>query len=452
MRDANEKYEPSMRIERRPECNWAMGIMNTACECLMRVPSIQKIISRFTVALAAVMVLFSAASVQAAPYLLGPGDKLRLSVYEWPALTGEFTISAEGTLSLPQIGAIQAIKRSTTEVAQTVATRLQESAKLLKTPDVTVEVISYRPYFVFGQVKRPGEYNYRPGINVLAAFAVAGGAPRMDDDVSIREERNIRIDEAELHAGAIRVIQLKLRLKRLEAEARAETKLDLQRELADNRDDPAYAKFVSAEMRAFDGRLEAYKRQLTIFEQLSKLYDGETTAVAQNVAAQGRLQASIEKELGEVRNLVARGLTPAPRQLALEREANAVEIQKRDLETRQLNIQQRMSENQKDIVLLGQNRVNEALATIITTQYELLQQETKIDDLKNMVAKTKENIGSVAEDELDEKLRFRVFRTENGTVKDTVVSGMEPVMPDDLIQVERPRKTDRPLRVSKGQD
>jgi len=170
------------------------------------------------------------------------------------------------------------------------------------------------------------------------------------------------------------------------------------------------------------------------------------------VAAQGRLQASIEKELGEVRNLVARGLTPAPRQLALEREANAVEIQKRDLETRQLNIQQRMSENQKDIVLLGQNRVNEALATIITTQYELLQQETKIDDLKNMVAKTKENIGSVAEDELDEKLRFRVFRTENGTVKDTVVSGMEPVMPDDLIQVERPRKTDRPLRVSKGQD
>ncbi len=107
-------------------------------------------------------------------YRLGPGDVIRLTTFGEEALTGEFRVSDSGLVALPLIGGVRASGLS----PDMLATRVSESlvrANLLRAPSVAAEVIAYRPIFVLGEVSKPGQYPYQPGMTVVTAVAVAGG-------------------------------------------------------------------------------------------------------------------------------------------------------------------------------------------------------------------------------------------------------------------------------------
>lgn len=119
-------------------------------------------------------------------YHLGPGDQLRIITFGEEQLTGEFRVSANGDIALPLVGTIHAAGLTPAELEQTTAAALR-NAKLFKNPSVTVEVVAYRPVFVLGEVARPGQYPYQPGMTVVTAVAVAGGFTyrAIDDAFSI---------------------------------------------------------------------------------------------------------------------------------------------------------------------------------------------------------------------------------------------------------------------------
>ena len=107
-------------------------------------------------------------------YRLGPGDVVRLITFGEDSLTGEFRVSDSGTIALPLIGSVRASGLS----PDALATRVSEAlvhANLLRSPSVSAEVIAYRPIFVLGEVSKPGQYPYQPGMTVVTAAAVAGG-------------------------------------------------------------------------------------------------------------------------------------------------------------------------------------------------------------------------------------------------------------------------------------
>lgn len=108
------------------------------------------------------------------PYRLGPGEKVRVVVFGQEHLTGEFRVNDHGTIAVPLLGAIPADGVTTTELEHTIATRLQDR-KILLQPSVSVEVVSYRQMFILGEVAKPGQYPYEPGMTLLTAVAVAGG-------------------------------------------------------------------------------------------------------------------------------------------------------------------------------------------------------------------------------------------------------------------------------------
>jgi len=114
----------------------------------------------------------SAAST-AQPYQLVAGDKLHITVYDEPTLTGDYTIDVNGNLAFPLIGATPA-KGDTPGQLQHKLTALLANGYLVN-PRVSVEVTSYRPIYVLGEVNKPGEYDYVPGMTVLAAVAKAEG-------------------------------------------------------------------------------------------------------------------------------------------------------------------------------------------------------------------------------------------------------------------------------------
>lgn len=107
-------------------------------------------------------------------YRLGPGDTVRLIIYGEDGLTGEYRVSAAGSIALPLLGGVPAAGLTPAELGQTVAEDLKRE-KLLENPSVAAEVTAYRPIFVLGEVNKPGEYPYQPGMTVVTAAAVAGG-------------------------------------------------------------------------------------------------------------------------------------------------------------------------------------------------------------------------------------------------------------------------------------
>lgn len=113
------------------------------------------------------------ASTAAAGYILGPRDKLRIIVYGETALSGEFFVSSNGKLSLPLIGEVQAAGLTVSRLQATIENSLKEG--YLKDPRVSAEVLTFRPFYILGEVSKPGEYPYNDGLTVLAAVATAGG-------------------------------------------------------------------------------------------------------------------------------------------------------------------------------------------------------------------------------------------------------------------------------------
>ena len=107
-------------------------------------------------------------------YRLGPGDAVRLITFGEEALTGEFHVNDSGAIAVPLIGSVRAAGQTTRQLEAAVVEALKR-AKMLRDPSVVAEITAYRPIFVLGEVNKPGQYPYQPGMTVVTAAAVAGG-------------------------------------------------------------------------------------------------------------------------------------------------------------------------------------------------------------------------------------------------------------------------------------
>jgi protein involved in polysaccharide export with SLBB domain len=103
---------------------------------------------------------------------LQPGDKIHVTVYGEKDLTGDYQVNTGGYVALPLAGSVMAVGLTPPELE----TALKKQFTKLRDPRITVEVMSFRPFYVMGEVHKPGEYPYRAGLNVLSAIAIAGGA------------------------------------------------------------------------------------------------------------------------------------------------------------------------------------------------------------------------------------------------------------------------------------
>ncbi len=109
-------------------------------------------------------------------YRLGPGDRIQIKVFGQDDISGEFEISAAGELSVPLIGQITAENLTLGELAEVLTVALDTN--FIVDPKVSIEVTNYRPFFILGQVGKPGSYKYQPGLNARMAIAIGGGYTR----------------------------------------------------------------------------------------------------------------------------------------------------------------------------------------------------------------------------------------------------------------------------------
>jgi polysaccharide export outer membrane protein len=106
-------------------------------------------------------------------YKLGAADKVRIIVFNEEMLSGEFSVNDAGVLSLPLIGEVQALDRTPAEVVKDIEARLADG--YLRDPHVSMDVLTYRPFYILGEVAKPGTYPYSNGLTVMSAVATAEG-------------------------------------------------------------------------------------------------------------------------------------------------------------------------------------------------------------------------------------------------------------------------------------
>jgi polysaccharide export outer membrane protein len=125
---------------------------------------------------------YVAVAAEPANYTLDTGDKLRIVVFGQDTLSNTYAVDAAGMVTLPLIGGVSARGLTTQQLSGAIAGRLK--ASFLRDPSVAVEVDTYRPFFVLGEVTYPGQYPYVPSMTAEKAVAIAGGfTPRAAKDV-----------------------------------------------------------------------------------------------------------------------------------------------------------------------------------------------------------------------------------------------------------------------------
>lgn len=135
----------------------------------------------------AALAMPAAPTASASEYVLGIGDKLKIIVFGEDALSGEFEVSSTGMLAMPLVGEIKAADRTVADVKRTLTSTL--ASGYLRDPRVSVEVMNYRPFFILGEVMKPGSYTYVNGMTVVNAVAMAGGYTYRADEDDIQMKR-----------------------------------------------------------------------------------------------------------------------------------------------------------------------------------------------------------------------------------------------------------------------
>lgn len=141
-------------------------------------------------------------SETAEPYTLDSGDKLRVTVFGQPDLSGEFAVDGSGGIAIPLIPPVAARGLTTSELQISIADALGKT--LLRNPNVSVQVTEFRPFFILGEVTKAGQYPFVNGMTVQSAVAIAGGFSyrAQQDTVHVTRKVGDKLVEMDVDAGA----------------------------------------------------------------------------------------------------------------------------------------------------------------------------------------------------------------------------------------------------------
>ncbi|ASY65994.1 Exopolysaccharide production protein ExoF precursor (plasmid) [Sinorhizobium sojae CCBAU 05684] len=394
----------------------------------------------------ALALLGGATTVAAGTPELAPQTKIRLTIVQWMptkgeyrqwALGGEFVVSDTGAISVPVIGTVVVGNFDKTRLAAEIAKRLQAKIGLVEAPEATIEIVEYPPVYVVGNVAKPGEYRFRPGLTVLQALAMSGGEFR-------RTSSNASGDEIAL-IGELRVIDAALlrsnaKIARLQAEISGAKEVRFARPL--NADSMLAAAVENQERIIFATRANVLARQSKSFSELRELLDQEIRVLEEKVdGAEASIKAA-ERELKAVRKLVEGGLAVASRQSDLERELAGYRANRLDYLTAIMRARQSISEATRNLEGLSDHRQAEIATAIQSEQASLEQLKLKRATTEKLLFDKLSADGNSAQHGNDASGTFIIARRKDGKTTEFPASEMTTLMPGDVIRVVRSVRQD----------
>ena len=285
-------------------------------------------------------------SVLAETYTIGPGDTLELRVLEWQPLENrvlewesmraEMAVDTDGMVNVPFLGQIKADLLSPAQLSQDISEKLQQRFTISNTLDAAVQVLTYRPVYISGAVRSPGEYPFRPGLTaaqLIAQAARASSAFELDARDVLDREGTIQLLSLESKRLATRRAMLKAAIE--ERDSIAPPSIDDA-----NLWDEA---LIAGENEVLRLRQQMRTRELAALDDQIELLKSELDALQERAVAQERLLESARRDYDNVQSLADGGLAIGSRVAEAERNLMISGSQLLDISTSMLEARQSIS-------------------------------------------------------------------------------------------------------------
>lgn len=266
--------------------------------------------ARLAVALLAIMfAVIVQPRLEAAEYRLAIGDVLTFDFLDDAELPVTATISNDGEAPFPLIGAVDVVGLTVTEAMQKLKDEYRQR-EILVDPKLSLNIASFRPIFVLGEVKTPGSFPYYSGLTVEQAIGLAGGMQVITSNPSDRIIARARL-RAEIEGADAEIIHEGIYAARLVAQLKSKPKVDLNDVPEVARDyikDASVAGVIELQEKILTADLAARKSQLQILSDGIVQAEGGVEILNELVVQQKEVVSNNEKDLERISSLRKREL------------------------------------------------------------------------------------------------------------------------------------------------
>lgn len=382
------------------------------------------------------------ASARADDYRLDVMDKVRIRVAEWrtaegavrdwSTVSGDYTVGASGTVSLPFLGELTASGKTTAEVAEEVGTKMQLLFGLRDRPSASVELAQYRPIYLAGEVQTPGEYPYAPNMTVLKAISLGGGLRR--GETGQRFARDFIRAEGDSSVLVAERNRLLVRRARLQAEIAGSAAIAMPGEIKDM---PDAADLLASETALMQTRDKRLKLQLTALADLKTLLRSEIESLAKKSETQSRQLKLVESDREKVYNLTEKGLTVSSRRLAIEQQVADLQAGLLDIDTATLKAKQDVSKAAQDETDLKNDRDAQLAQELQNTERELDTIALKLGTSRDLMAEAmmqSAEAATVAKQAVA-SVSYSIVREKDGKASEIAADENTRILPGDVVKV-----------------
>jgi protein involved in polysaccharide export with SLBB domain len=382
-------------------------------------------------------------------YRLGPQDKISIKVFEWrpsidqiyawEALNADYVIGSTGQLALPLIGEMPVAGLTTSELASLISERLRDRMRLAAAPDATIEVVEYRPFYLLGQVEKPGPYQFQPGMTVLRAISIGGGLSRNRDTAMMRLQREGIVARGELDVLMTEFDAYVVKAARLEAELGGKDEIAFPPTLTERKAEPNITRLLQQETLIFEARQQGIATQMNALRQLRVYLEEEAKSLKSQRQVHDSQQKLVRDELEKVRGLASKGLTTGTRQLELERLAGQLEGDGLRLDGSLSRTRQDISRTDISILELENKRKGDITVDLQETKKLIEQIQTKRNTAAKLVYEAEVIApGLLMQEEAGERAQmvYKIVRTIQDKPIELAAEENTGILPGDTIKVE----------------
>lgn len=380
-------------------------------------------------------------SVWAETYTIGPGDTLELRVLEWQPLENrvlewesmraEMAVDTDGMVTVPFLGQIKADLLSPAQLSEEISERLQQRFTISNALDAAVQVLTYRPVYISGAVRSPGEYPFRPGLTatqLIAQAARATSASELDARDVLDREGTIELLSLESKRLAIRRAMLMAAIEERESITPPPGEDGLQWD----------QQLVAGENEVLRLRQQLRTRELAALDDQIELLKSELDALQERAVAQEQLLESARRDYDNVQSLADGGLAIGSRVAEAERNLMLSGSQLLDISTSMLEARQSISQAEAEKVALRDRQEIEDTRDLQRVEGQL---ESVLAKLRTQQRIAMAETGSaLMEGALDEETApLTVTITRQGPDGVQQLSGETTLLaPGDVVHVELP--------------
>ncbi len=357
-------------------------------------------------------------------YRLGPGDKILVTIYEMPDTSIEHTVSVDGDMVLPLLGGVPVSGKTVVEVRRDVAAAFVAKG-LLRQATVAVEVLARRPFYVTGAVVTPGAYEYRPGLTVRQALALAGGAGT--GAPGARQAGDALRLQGEHDALRSELLHLLALASRLQARAAGAETIDFNA-LGPLAQIAGAQGVMDLEREQFAAESARLREEEALAAELLAQSDGEIKTLQRRIA---NLEQSVElqnQELEAMRKPFSQGLVPTSRIHELERLSSR-------LQDDHLDVIARAARAERDHIELGHRLEQLRADQRMETTSKLQDTRLRIEQVRAMLQSVRARLGAADEQETGWDLRMVVHRADGNDERMIQATPLTPIAPGDVLEV-----------------